>query len=260
MKIEFYKYQGTGNDFIMIDNRCNAFDRNNHQKVVELCERRFGIGADGLILIENAEGYDFEVVYFNADATQSLCGNGSRCAVKFAEYLGIINSQTTFLAIDGGHEAVIEGDIVKLKMNDVNEVEQGGDYFLIDTGSPHYIQFLDDNQNIDIVERGRAIRYNDRFKKQGVNVNFVQVKGEKSLNVRTYERGVEGETFSCGTGVTACAIAHGINQGFKGKQTIDIETKGGALSIDLNIIENNKVADIWLNGPGKAVYSGLFHI
>ncbi len=256
MMIKFYKYQGTGNDFIMIDNRAGTFDRNNHQLVQRLCERRFGIGADGLILIENNSEVDFEVVYYNADASQSLCGNGSRCAVRFAEFLKIIKDTATFLAIDGVHEAKIKPDIIKLKMHDVARIEAGDDYYFIDTGSPHYVSFCDNNQNLNVVELGKQIRYNDRFKDKGVNVNFVHEIAKDIISVRTYERGVEGETFSCGTGVTACAIAYAIKNDYQeGSYEIQTKTLGGNLSINLTL-KKYQVVDIWLNGPAEEVFQG----
>lgn len=207
--ISFFKYQGTGNDFVMIDNRENVFPKDDLSLITKLCDRRFGIGADGVILIENTESSDFEMVYFNPDGSQSLCGNGSRCAVMFANQLGIIEDKTKFMAIDGEHEAHIKEGRVHLLMHDVNEVEQIGEDFLIDTGSPHYIKYVTDLDQKDMIAEGRAIRYSDRFKAAGVNVNLIE-KQDDGLKIRTYERGVEGETLSCGTGCTAAALAFGL--------------------------------------------------
>lgn len=254
MKIPFYKYQGTGNDFVMIDNRTNVFDKTNLKMVQQLCDRRFGVGADGLILIENIEDLDFNMIYFNADGTQSFCGNGSRCAVAFAKFLGIIEKQAFFLSTDGEHEAWInaEGE-VSLKMHDVEDVEVGDDYYFINTGSPHYIVESTAVKAIDVKNDGAAIRYNDRFKAEGTNVNFVSYK-DNELDIRTYERGVEDETLSCGTGVTAAALslAHR-NKIEAGK--IKVNTVGGELQVGFRTKDKSFV-DIWLIGPAKQVFKG----
>ena len=189
--LQFHKYQGTGNDFVMIDNRNRVFDRNNLKAVEQLCDRRFGIGGDGVILIDNDESTDFEMVYFNPDGSQSLCGNGSRCAVMFAHHLGMIGTNTTFLAIDGVHKAEIKQDQVHLLMHDVSEFEAIGDDFVFDTGSPHYIQYISDVNDFDPVAEGRAIRYSDKYKEAGINVNFIQRIDDNEVAIRTYERGVE---------------------------------------------------------------------
>jgi len=254
MKIEFYKYQGTGNDFVMIDNRNNIFDKNNLKAVQQLCDRRFGIGADGLILIENIENLDFNMIYFNADGTQSFCGNGSRCAVAFAKYLGIIEKQAMFLSTDGEHEAWVndEGE-VSLKMHDVESIEKGEDYYFIDTGSPHYIVNVNDVKAVDIKSEGAAIRYNDRFKADGTNVNFVKYR-DNELDIRTYERGVEGETLSCGTGVTAAALSLVDNQHLS-SGVIHVNAVGGKLKVGFKR-NGNVFSDIWLIGPATFVFKG----
>lgn len=254
MKIPFYKYQGTGNDFVMIDNRENVFDKTNLKMVQQLCDRRFGVGADGLILIENIDDLDFNMIYFNADGTQSFCGNGSRCAVAFAKFLGIIEKQAFFLSTDGEHEAWINADgEISLKMHDVEEVEVGGDFYFINTGSPHYIVESKDVKAIDVKNDGAAIRYNERFKTEGTNVNFVSYK-DNELDIRTYERGVEDETLSCGTGVTAAALslAHKSNLG-AGK--IKVNAVGGELHVGFRTKDGN-YTDIWLIGPAKQVFKG----
>jgi diaminopimelate epimerase len=254
MLMEFFKYQGTGNDFIMIDNRNNVFDKTNLIQVKQLCDRRFGIGADGLILIENIADLDFNMIYFNADGSKSFCGNGSRCAVAFAKYLEIIDKQAVFMSTDGEHEAWINTNgEVSLKMHDVVEIEKGEDYYYINTGSPHYIVEVDDVNTVEVKEEGAAIRYNDRFKKEGTNVNFVKYDSD-SLAIRTYERGVEGETLSCGTGVTASALslADKFNLEY-GK--IKVNAIGGNLQV---AFKKNDAAyvDIWLIGPASFVYKG----
>lgn len=254
MSLTFYKYQGTGNDFIMIDNRSGIFDASNLEAVRELCDRRFGIGADGLILIENDNALDFNMIYFNADGSKSFCGNGSRCAVAFSKYLGIIDNETRFLSTDGEHEATIGNDSqVALKMHDVTAIEKGDDYYYINTGSPHYIVASDDLSKVDVKTAGAAIRYNDRFRAEGTNVNFVHYSNDV-LSVRTYERGVEDETLSCGTGVTAAvlSIAHqkDISSG-----NMNVSTLGGKLQVSF-VNNTNGYQDIWLIGPADFVFKG----
>jgi len=252
--MEFYKYQGTGNDFVMIDNRNNVFDKANLKQVQQLCDRRFGIGADGLILIENLDDLDFNMIYFNADGSQSFCGNGSRCAVAFAKYLGIIEKQAMFLSTDGEHEAWInnEGE-VSLKMHDVESLEKGNDYYFIDTGSPHYIVNVEDVKAVDVKEKGAAIRFNDRFKVEGTNVNFVKYNNN-TLDIRTYERGVEDETLSCGTGVTAAALSLADSQSLDAG-VIHINASGGNLKVGFKR-NGNGFKDIWLIGSATFVYKG----
>lgn len=257
MTLKFYKYQGTGNDFVMIDNRELIFDKTDLSLVSFLCDRKFGIGADGLILIENHESVDFDMIYFNADGTKSFCGNGSRCAVAFAKYLGIIESKTTFNAIDGLHEANLNGEVVELKMGDVGKVELGEDYFFIDTGSPHYVMYKKDVQGVDIVPEAHKVRYNSRFREQGTNVNFVQKKSEV-LEIRTYERGVEDETLSCGTGATAVALSGALK--FEMESPVAIKVQGGELKIKFKKLSDQKFDDIWLIGKGESVYSGEIEI
>lgn len=254
--ISFHKYQGTGNDFVMIDNRLGAFDKSNLELVSRLCDRRFGIGADGVILIENSDQADFEMVYFNPDGSQSLCGNGSRCAVMFAKFLGIIEDSTEFIAIDGEHEARIEGDLVYLKMHDVASVEKIGKDYLIDTGSPHYIKYVENTDTIDPVLEGRAIRYSDRFSNKGVNVNFLQKVENDALKIRTYERGVENETLSCGTGCTAAALSLAIDSDIN---SVNLQAMGGELRVDFNKV-NSGFSNIYLIGPAEAVFQGEIEV
>ncbi len=255
MQIEFYKYQGTGNDFVIIDNREEKLNRSHTAIIKQLCDRRFGIGADGLILLQNVEGYDFEMVYFNSDGNEStMCGNGGRCIVAFAKFLGVIDTITSFLAIDGGHEGIVRKDgWVDLKMGDVKSVEQGekGNYVL-NTGSPHYIEFVSNVNSVDVYNRGKAIRYSPSYKKEGININFVEER-QNGISVATYERGVEGETLSCGTGVTAAAIAHYCKNEKATK--IPIQTKGGNLEVRFS--PNGKgFKNVWLCGPATQVFQG----
>ncbi len=258
MQISFYKYQGTGNDFILIDQREQQFlNRSDTQRVNRLCDRRFGIGADGLILLQNREGYDFEMIYFNADGQESsMCGNGGRCIVAFAQYLGIIKDQAHFLAIDGPHEALVKADHwVDLKMINVDQVQISEDHYELDTGSPHYVTFVEDVDDIRVVENGQAIRYSEAYRAEGINVNFVE-KMESGISVLTYERGVEGETLSCGTGVTAAAIAYYLDAPSANRQNVAIQTKGGALSVRFQSNSQNGFSDIWLGGPALQVFQG----
>jgi diaminopimelate epimerase len=259
--IPFFKYQGTGNDFVMIDQREKKYIRKKDTALInKICDRRFGIGADGLILLENCKGYDFRMVYFNADGRESsMCGNGGRCIAAFANHLGIVKSKCRFLAIDGLHEAMIKkNDWVELKMSDVKNIEIGEDYFLMDTGSPHYVVFVEDIDNLNVFESGQAIRYSKRFKKEGVNVNFVE-RTEDNIIVATYERGVEDETLSCGTGVTAAAIASFLQKtNRRKKQNTPIKAKGGDLSVRFEPDGKSKANNIWLCGKAELVFEGTF--
>lgn len=258
MKINFSKYQGTGNDFVIIDNRQNNIVLTTEQ-IAFICDRKKGIGADGLMLLDNKEGYDFEMIYYNANGLEgSMCGNGGRCLTQFAYDIGLNKKQFNFIAIDGPHESTINEDgWVYLKMSDVNAVEKNIDsdtpFFVLNTGSPHYIEMVDSINSVDVFGLGQMIRFNDRFKSEGINVNFVQQQDDK-IFVRTYERGVENETLSCGTGVTAAALISGIEK--LGEQTIQIETLGGKLAIRFNNKGDQVFNNIWLMGPGTFVFSG----
>ena len=209
MKIHFYKYQGAGNDFILVDNRNLAVNHQNPKLIAHLCDRRFGVGADGMMFLQNIEGYDFEMIYYNADGQpSSMCGNGGRCIVAFAKYLGIIDSETTFLAVDGPHNAKISpsGDWVSLQMTDVDTINSDDDAYVLNTGSPHYIKLVEGLKEKNVYRAGYNIRNNDTYRAKGINVNFVE-PNDNGYFVRTFERGVEDETFACGTGVTAVALA-----------------------------------------------------
>ena len=255
MEIRFHKYQGTGNDFILIDDRELQFP--DDLTVIEtLCHRRFGIGADGLILIRNHPDYDFEMVYYNSDGTQSMCGNGSRCAVHFAKSLGMTTDRTTFMSTDGPHEATIKEDIVSVQLYDVDSVEELTDGVFINTGSPHHIAFLEDVKNFPVVPEGKAIRYSETYAPKGTNVNFVELEDGNAIFVRTYERGVEGETLSCGTGVTACSLAASL-KGYK--SPVIVHTLGGTLEVSFAVKEDG-FSDIFLKGPATPVYSGLIDV
>jgi len=255
MNIPFYKYQGTGNDFIMIDDRSGSFPVS-QELIASLCHRRFGIGSDGLILLQNAEGYDFRMVYFNADGGEgSMCGNGGRCAVRFAHDLGLFSTDTSFIAVDGPHEGNASSDIIRLKMSPVNKVEQHSEYDFMNTGSPHYVTYVDDIKEVDVVGIGKDIRYGSVFGPVGgTNVNFIEILEDNHLSVRTYERGVEDETYSCGTGVTACALSAYMHEGWN--SPIRVETLGGTLEVAYNETSPGKFDDIFLIGPAVRVFEG----
>jgi diaminopimelate epimerase len=257
LKIPFCKYQGTGNDFVLIDQRKHQYiNKNDTNLIQKCCDRKYGIGADGLILLQNKEGFDFEMIYFNADGNESsMCGNGGRCIIAFAHKMGIKKKSYHFMAIDGAHEATYSKNAVALKMSDVTAIEEGDGYFLLDTGSPHYIVFNEDNSDLNIVEAGQGIRYSKRFKDEGVNVNFVEIKSKNEIDVATYERGVEDETLSCGTGVTAAAICFNLYRASK-LNKINITTKGGNLKVQFDKITDYHFQNIWLIGSATFVYEG----
>lgn len=253
MQLTCYKYQGTGNDFVIIDNREKNISLSTEQ-VRLLCDRRFGIGADGLMLLELEPGIDFKMVYFNSDGRESsMCGNGGRCITAFAKSLGIISSEAKFLAIDGMHEAKIADNFVSLKMNDVRQMEVGEDFFFLNTGSPHYVKFVNNLDSFNVYEEGRKIRYSNRFKEEGTNVNFVERRGHE-LFVRTYERGVENETLSCGTGVTAVALVAGFKGWSTDKHSCRIKTPGGNLNVKFEKVLESTFYNIWLEGPATFVF------
>jgi diaminopimelate epimerase len=256
MKINFHKYQGTGNDFVMIDNRSNFFPKSNIKLIEHLCDRRFGIGGDGLILLENDEETDFKMVYYNSDGNQSsMCGNGGRCLVAFAKSLNVVQNQATFVAIDGLHHATIdENNIVNLQMKDVDQVNVSNDYVFLNTGSPHHIMLVDDIENLDVKENGSRIRYSDLYGKAGSNVNFVKQNSENNFSIRTYERGVEDETLSCGTGATATAIAMNVIAKTN-SNSITINVEGGKLEVSFDKNGDN-FTNVFLKGSATFVFEG----
>lgn len=255
--ISFYKYQGTGNDFVMVDDREAAWDLVNISRIAALCDRKFGIGADGLILIRSHADYDFEVVYFNADGSQSFCGNGARCAVAFAALLGIITQHARFLAIDGPHEASLRDGLVSLKMGDVSEISESlGDAF-VHTGSPHHVRWVENVENYPVFEQGQVLRHDPCYAPGGSNVNFIQKLGDAEIFVRTFERGVENETLSCGTGVTAAALVCGT---LTQQNDIQIRTRGGDLRVTFEGDVQTGFTNIWLIGPAQQVFSGQFRL
>ncbi|MES2240540.1 MAG: diaminopimelate epimerase [Bacteroidota bacterium] len=260
MQIQFYKYQGTGNDFVMIDNRTNFFPKENMALIERLCDRRFGIGADGLILLENDSETDFKMVYYNSDGNQStMCGNGGRCLVAFAKQLDVIGNTTSFNAIDGLHHASVDSNgIVSLQMIDVDGIKINPDYSFLNTGSPHHVQLVDDLENYNVKDNGAAIRYGELYGKVGSNINFVKKIDDSTFALRTYERGVEDETLACGTGATAAAIAMNAI-GETNLTAINMNVEGGKLSVSFKK-EGNKYVDVFLNGPAKFVFEGTIEI
>ena len=260
MLINFYKYQGAGNDFILLDNRKNTYSQLSKEQVKSLCDRHFGIGADGLMLLNEKKGFDFEMIYFNADGNEgSMCGNGGRCIVQFAAKLGIKKNDYSFSAVDGAHSAKIDFDKkVSLKMNDVKNVEFFLDHYILNTGSPHYIKFVTGLEDYEVVSEGKDIRHSKQFAEEGINVNFVETLSDDEIFVRTYERGVEDETLSCGTGVTASAIVAAHND--NGFNRVEVKTKGGNLSVEFDKINDTEFKNIWLSGPATFVFSGDIEI
>lgn len=260
MKIEFYKYQGTGNDFVILENRDNIYDGLSSEQVKQICHRRFGVGADGLMMLNKHDDLDFEMIYFNADGNKStMCGNGGRCLVKFAKHQGMFKLTYRFMAVDGPHEAEIDmHDIVRLKMQDVIKVDYHSGHAILDTGSPHFVKFANNVADIDVLETGREIRYSKKFEEDGINVNFVETIDEDGIFVRTYERGVEDETMSCGTGVTAAALMNAHNE--KGFNRVEVKTPGGSLSVEYNKIDDEHFDNIWLCGPAELVYKGEIQV
>lgn len=259
--LRFYKYQGTGNDFVMIDNRTSFFPKEDKELVAHLCHRRFGIGGDGLILLEEAEGYDFRMVYYNADGSEStMCGNGGRCLVAFAKQLKIINDNCRFIAIDGEHTATISSDgIVSLQMINVSGIEIEKSYSFLNTGSPHHVQVVRDLGNYDVFGIGQEIRESELYAPGGTNVNFVEQEGPNHFRIRTFERGVEDETLSCGTGATAVAISM-YAQGKCDHNEVKIDVEGGSLTISFETDDRISYRNVVLSGPAKLAFEGTIEI
>jgi diaminopimelate epimerase len=255
-KLHFFKYQGTGNDMIILDNRNWSYTSLTQERIRLLCDRRFGIGADGLMLLNPHTGYDFEMKYYNSDGRESaMCGNGARCLVKFAYDLGIHKNEYSFIAADGPHLAEIDDKgIVSLKMKDVAGIDEYHGDFILNTGVPHYVKMVSEVMDIDVYHKGMDIRYSSEFAKEGINVNFVEQRRPDEIIVRTYERGVEDETLSCGTGVTASALASYHNE--VGYNYVKVITKGGKLTVRFDRTGNNSYENVWLCGPAVKVFEG----
>jgi diaminopimelate epimerase len=264
MKLDFYKYQGAGNDFILFDNRQGFFPVHNRSATIQrICERHFGVGSDGLMLIEKSDNHSFYLEFYNPDSTQSFCGNGSRCAVLFAFHMGWCSSSGTFDSKDGTHSfEVLDEQTVKLEMISIEKstIEDVGNDTIINTGSPHYVIEVDD-LDMDVIKHGREIRYNDRFAAAGINVNFVKtIDPQKNvIAIRTYERGVENETLACGTGITACALNYAIHNNILGQSIVFIKAKGGILSVSFDATDA-AFDSVYLTGPAQFVYKGEINV
>jgi len=262
MKIEFWKFQGNGNDFVILDGRLHHPELLTEQ-IKFICDRHYGIGADGLMILDNDPQTEFEMIYYNADGhLSSMCGNGGRCIAAFAYMMKIVGKKSIFKAFDGIHTALINGEIkkdksfdVSLSMNDISMIIKENDFYVINSGSPHYVEFVKKVAEIDVVKEGRNTRYSERFSPKGINVNFVEISNNR-IFVRTYERGVEDETLSCGTGVTASAIATYLETG---KKEFSIHTTGGEFSVNFNE-ENGQFSSVWLNGPAELVFKGSINV
>ncbi len=257
MHFPFYKYQATGNDFVIVDNREGKFSFS-IDDIKKICDRKFGVGADGIMLIEKHPSFDFNLIYFNADGSPSLCGNGSRAAVMMASALGVVNGKAKFNAYDGAHEAqLLPNGNVRLKMNDVKEIKSSSEGVFLNTGSPHFIKWVSEIKNYPVFEEGEKIRYSEAFKPAGTNVNFAEQLKDNSIFVRTYERGVENETLSCGTGVTAAALASTFYQYIS---PVTVKTLGGELSVEFKVSHDGSFTDIFLVGPAKMVFEGVLEL
>ena len=258
MRIPFFKYQGAGNDFILFDNRLGEFDFLSNEQIIRLCDRHFGIGSDGLIKLSAHEDCHFYMDFYNPDATKSFCGNGARCAVAFFAKLTNVHSTIIFEAIDGLHEAIIEdNDRIRLKMNDIYSIEgNDSDSFELNTGSPHLVLIEQSIGSLDVVSKGAAIRFSDKFKQNGINVNFIEEINQKSIAIRTYERGVENETLACGTGITAAALSIAVKNNLRGIQSVFVSARGGDLSVEFDQFELGKFRQIYLIGPAQFVFHG----
>ncbi len=259
MQISFQKFQGCGNDFVLIDNREGKVKLSNPQIEI-LCDRHFGIGADGLMLLENAAGYDFKMVYYNSDGNiSSLCGNGSRCITRFAHSLGIIKDKAHFLAADGAHDSLINGDEIALHMSDVAKIEDKGDHLFLNTGSPHVVKWVKNLEVFDVFGEGRSIRQSEPYNSQGgSNANFIE-QTPNGIFIRTYERGVENETLSCGTGVTAAALVAALHGKSTSPNSCKVQALGGNFTVDFKN-NNGSFTDIWLKGPAEFVFKGEFTV
>jgi diaminopimelate epimerase len=257
--LHFYKYHGTGNDFIMLDARDNWFPVLSNKLISSICDRRFGIGADGLVLIRPHSRFDFTMIYYNSDGhTGSMCGNAGRCAIAFANKTGIISDHAKFESADGIHEGWIYNDIIRLTMQPVKRVKFSEGHYELNTGSAHYVKFVRDIEKTDVKHKGAIIRYSGTYGKKGINVNFVSFYKD-GIFVRTYERGVEDETLSCGTGMVASAICAAIKSKTD-KNSLRIYTRGGNLNISFRKSGNQHFEDIILEGPASYIFEGNIKI
>ncbi len=254
--LKFYKWQGAGNDFVILDNRDEKIGKPTAETIISLCDRRFGIGADGLMILNNNQIYDFSMSYYNSDGIEAeMCGNGGRCMIGFANYLGIISEETRFMAKDGLHKGmVLEDNKYLIQMIDLKEFRKTDKYYYLNTGVPHVVKFVDNIESIDVVNEGKKIRYSKEFEPSGTNVNFVQ-KYDSGIKIRTYERGVENETKACGTGAVASAIASHLEFGLQSK-TIKCLVPGGELTVSFDRNKSGEFLNIFLEGPAHHVFTG----
>ncbi len=256
MTIDFVKYSGTGNDFILIDDRKEFFPSDNLQLISALCDRHFGVGSDGLMLIRESKDTDFEMIFFNPDGSKSLCGNGSRCSVHFARSLGLTREQGSFVTTDGVHHyKMLSDNEIAIDMKPPSGAEKIDDFDFLNTGSPHLIVYTDDLESKDVYSEGQRLRSIPPFNQEGTNVNFVSDLGNDKIEMRTYERGVENETLSCGTGVTAAAL--NLKRDELGNHLVSVGTKGGDLRVHFKTLENG-FSDIWLEGPVLKIFEGVY--
>jgi len=259
MLIQFEKYHGAGNDFILVDNRNGKYKSLGIDQIVRLCNRHYGIGSDGFIFINTSTDSDFEMDFFNPDGSKSFCGNGARCAVAFATLLGVDSSTQTFQAIDGKHAYAYNGTSVAIQMRDVNHMEiLGTDSALIHTGSPHYMVLSDDLSTENTLTIGRAIRFSESYVAEGVNVNLIRVKSSHEIDISTYERGVEYETLACGTGATACALFQAYRNELQHGEIV-VNAKGGKLAVRF-VRNETGFEQIWLLGPASNVFNGEINL
>ena len=255
--LRFFKYQGTGNDFVMIDNRESLFNRSDTTLIARLCHRKFGVGADGLILINTHSEYDFEMVYFNADATRSTCGNGARCAVHLAHRLGIIEKETRFIMEEDEYKAYIEDDLIRIRMVDVPQIQTFPEGYLLNTGTRHFVRLVEKLSEYKVVEEGRQLRYDPRFQPIGANINFVETK-DGDVHMRIYEKGVENETLSSGTGVTAVALTLACLQDLP--SPVAVHTRGGILNVAFERSGPTSFTQVYMAGPAKMVFQGTVFV
>jgi diaminopimelate epimerase len=261
MRLLFQKFHGAGNDFIMVDARSYPQLAINQLNIEAMCHRRFGIGADGFIILRPVEGYDYQMDYYNSDGRLgTMCGNGGRCVAAFAYQVGAATEKQIFLAVDGPHEAqILSNQLVKLRMTEVSVLETRGADFFLNTGSPHYVAQVPDAHHHDTINQGRKIRYNDEFAAQGTNVNFYTILSDNQLQVATYERGVEDETLACGTGVVACTLVAAKQLGIAQGQ-LNVQAKGGYLSVEFQQNPHGGWQNIYLTGPAQYVFSGELQV
>lgn len=266
-ELKFSKYSGAGNDFILIDNREGGFDADSGL-IEKMCARQIAVGADGLILLENSDQADIRMRYFNADGGEAeMCGNGSRCLIAFARKLGIVKDEYSFQTMERVLKARVKGDAISIQMGEVLDTLLNIDIevdarkctvHFTNTGVPHTILFVDDLDQIDLDGTGGKIRFHQRFQPKGTNVDFVTKTGKNSVAMRVYERGVEGETLACGTGVTAAGIIANLVHNVKPPVKVAVRS-GDTLTVDFKK-SDDKFSDVVLTGPATLIYDGTYYL